>query len=237
MTLAVAAGPRNKHLPVFSESPDWHALRCAPARLDCHHRGPAAPPLRTHAQREGHVSLGSLALRHEGRAGRGQGQGSARRVRRMGAGRVWRRSEQRRQLRSLASSAAGSGAADGRRVVHLAPALAEGLPPAGRWLRRLLYPPIAAITEAAGSGGGGERGGCTSLHRPASPCTAITHRAMRLFFCARSSRHPSHPNHRKSPPRTCKSSCVQSHKAKGAASVLERATRCPKLARSSEPRP
>merc|ERR1740130_839249 len=98
----------------------------------------------------------------------------------MGACRVWRRSEQRRQLRSLASSAAGSGAADGRRVVHLAPALAEGLPPAGRWLRRLLYPPIAAITEAAGSGGGGERENLLPGHARAAACRVTRPRAALL---------------------------------------------------------
>ena len=129
--------------------------------------GPSRLALPTLARREqGHGPLGSLAVLHQGWAGRGQGHGPAHRVRRVGAGHGegdwW--NEQRRRHGGFVGSAAGSGAGDRPRVVRIAPALAEGVPPAGRWLGRVLHPPIAAINEAT-SEGSSERGGCTSPHQ------------------------------------------------------------------------
>ena len=157
-------------------------------------------------------------------------------------------SEQRRRHGGFVGSAAGSGAGGGRRVVRIAPALAEGVPPADRWLGRVLHPPIAAINEAT-SEGSGERGGCTSPHQgvvKTAPHTAPhLHRApgrahlhWPVHPLLTSSSRPHRALDRRGRTSTIRS--VQSHKAKGAASVFKRATRrrvCkPNLARSSGPR-
>ena len=70
------------------------------------------------------------------------------------------------------------------------------------------------------------------MHQPAPPWTTLHRHHSHTCF----SRHYLASDRRSFPPRPYTSSWLRSHRPKGAASVLKRATRRPNLAGSSEPR-